>query len=533
MRYFKSNEGVVGFLDDQQALIDDALASGLIEVQSLNPGAMDVVWTRPDGTISIATVMPQTLAELDFARTMLALDKPAAADGLAREEAALGAIEAEIAAAETTLAQGKQAVKLRLQGQAAMQARRDHAAAALVTANDSAIAAVANFEARDAELLAIINTGAQAQTALAEQQARRQQGIDTGVAAKSAVALAAAAMAQADRTLGELQQVVATGTAAGEMRDRMLAAVQAMRDAAIAVGNVNDPAVISAIALLEGEIAPLTAKVDAGALAAEQMAATVTARQNQVTALEAAQVELAAAERMVVEADGLIGGLLQTIAQVRNASAERDHLAELMRTRRAQDDADATAIRARLAEDIARMEEADTALNAIEQAGIRAEAEIATLQTHRDLQIERRDAARATIDNITKAEGIAATLGTSITDHPQVLQARGEVPGDWAVAAIHSTDIPYLPDWPRREDMVFDAANGAVVVDMTRARETTRERLRSERAPLLAALDVQFMRNLELGTDNGAVVAEKNRLRDITKLPDGCATVEELRGVRC
>ena len=69
-------------------------------------------------------------------------------------------------------------------------------------------------------------------------------------------------------------------------------------------------------------------------------------------------------------------------------------------------------------------------------------------------------------------------------------------------------------------DRVFRGAwqfNGDVVeVDMVAALEIHKENLRRERAPLLEALDVQFMQILEQGGDTSSVVAEKQVLRDIT-----------------
>jgi len=63
------------------------------------------------------------------------------------------------------------------------------------------------------------------------------------------------------------------------------------------------------------------------------------------------------------------------------------------------------------------------------------------------------------------------------------------------------------------------------------AKLQTKDRLRAERAPLLAAQDVAFQRALEESKDTATIVAEKQRLRDITNLVDGCKTTEELRGL--
>ena len=72
-----------------------------------------------------------------------------------------------------------------------------------------------------------------------------------------------------------------------------------------------------------------------------------------------------------------------------------------------------------------------------------------------------------------------------------------------------------------------------IVIDIDKAKAITKSRLRAERAPLLAAQDVAFQRALESGSDTAAIVAEKQRLRDITNLVDTCTTTDELRGLKC
>ena len=71
----------------------------------------------------------------------------------------------------------------------------------------------------------------------------------------------------------------------------------------------------------------------------------------------------------------------------------------------------------------------------------------------------------------------------------------------------------------------------AIIVDINKAKDITKDRLRQEREPLLLAQDVAFQRALETGADTSAIVAEKQRLRDITKLADEATTVEELKGI--
>ena len=72
-----------------------------------------------------------------------------------------------------------------------------------------------------------------------------------------------------------------------------------------------------------------------------------------------------------------------------------------------------------------------------------------------------------------------------------------------------------------------------ITVNLSKAKEITKERLRVERKPLLEAQDVLFMKAQEDGTDTSAIVTEKNRLRDITKLADSASTTDELKAIGC
>ena len=70
-----------------------------------------------------------------------------------------------------------------------------------------------------------------------------------------------------------------------------------------------------------------------------------------------------------------------------------------------------------------------------------------------------------------------------------------------------------------------------IIVDINKAKDITKDRLRAERKSLLEAQDVAFQRALESNADTSAIVAEKQRLRDITKLADEATTVEELKAL--
>ena len=71
-----------------------------------------------------------------------------------------------------------------------------------------------------------------------------------------------------------------------------------------------------------------------------------------------------------------------------------------------------------------------------------------------------------------------------------------------------------------------------ITINLEKAKEITKDRLRAERTPLLQAQDVAFQRALESNADTVAIVAEKQRLRDITQLADQATTLEQLKELK-
>jgi hypothetical protein len=71
-----------------------------------------------------------------------------------------------------------------------------------------------------------------------------------------------------------------------------------------------------------------------------------------------------------------------------------------------------------------------------------------------------------------------------------------------------------------------------ITINLNKAKEVKKQILRDDRKLLLQAQDVAFQRALEEGADTTAVVAEKQRLRDITQLADQATTVEELKAIQ-
>lgn len=93
------------------------------------------------------------------------------------------------------------------------------------------------------------------------------------------------------------------------------------------------------------------------------------------------------------------------------------------------------------------------------------------------------------------------------------------------INSLPSADNDFFNAWEQN--------SGVVTVNMNKARNITKQRLRSEREPLLTAQDVAFQRALETGASTTAIIAEKQRLRDITNLADSCTTLDELRAIHC
>ncbi len=124
--------------------------------------------------------------------------------------------------------------------------------------------------------------------------------------------------------------------------------------------------------------------------------------------------------------------------------------------------------------------------------------------------------------------GVATTIPTGEISINAVMEK--DVPKGRGARIVNYTDLPiqhndFYDAWE------MDATS--ITVNLEKAKELTKKRLRTEREPLLQAQDVAFQRALEEGADTTAIVAEKQRLRDITDLADSAKTLEELRLIKC
>jgi len=68
-----------------------------------------------------------------------------------------------------------------------------------------------------------------------------------------------------------------------------------------------------------------------------------------------------------------------------------------------------------------------------------------------------------------------------------------------------------------------------IEVNIDKAKDITKDRLRDERKPKLEALDIQFMQAQESGSDTSDIVSKKQQLRDATDQVDTMTTVDELK----
>ena len=70
-----------------------------------------------------------------------------------------------------------------------------------------------------------------------------------------------------------------------------------------------------------------------------------------------------------------------------------------------------------------------------------------------------------------------------------------------------------------------------ITINLDKAKDITKDRLRADRSSLLEAQDILFMKAQETGADTTDIVAEKQRLRDITKDADACTTTDQLKAL--
>ena len=71
----------------------------------------------------------------------------------------------------------------------------------------------------------------------------------------------------------------------------------------------------------------------------------------------------------------------------------------------------------------------------------------------------------------------------------------------------------------------------AITIDITKAKEVWKDKIRFKRAKALKTLDLDFMKAQEAGTDTTSIVADKQTLRDLPSQVDTATTTDEIKAV--
>lgn len=106
------------------------------------------------------------------------------------------------------------------------------------------------------------------------------------------------------------------------------------------------------------------------------------------------------------------------------------------------------------------------------------------------------------------------------------------VPDDWERVADLSEENIHS-DRTFRDAWTWTTPEPVIDIDFTKAKEITKNRLRAERKPMLAALDIEVMKNITNPVSLAEIEAKKRGLRDVTKKVDVCKTLDELKAVKC
>jgi hypothetical protein len=70
-----------------------------------------------------------------------------------------------------------------------------------------------------------------------------------------------------------------------------------------------------------------------------------------------------------------------------------------------------------------------------------------------------------------------------------------------------------------------------ITVNIAKAKNLWKDKIRRARKPKLESLDVEFMQAQETGADTSAIVAKKKELRDYPAKVDSATTTDEIKAV--
>lgn len=70
-----------------------------------------------------------------------------------------------------------------------------------------------------------------------------------------------------------------------------------------------------------------------------------------------------------------------------------------------------------------------------------------------------------------------------------------------------------------------------ITIDIDKAKDIWKEKIRKARENALAKLDVDYMKAQEEGTDTTQIVNDKNTLRDLPSQVDSATTVDQIKAI--
>lgn len=109
-----------------------------------------------------------------------------------------------------------------------------------------------------------------------------------------------------------------------------------------------------------------------------------------------------------------------------------------------------------------------------------------------------------------------------------------DLPQGVSYLVVSYSDLPEDKNFIDAWEVDFSSQEGlsmGITINMEKAREIHRYKMRLARIPLLQELDVEFMRALEAGEDSSLIENKKNQLRDCTQSISisNALTTEDLR----
>ena len=70
-----------------------------------------------------------------------------------------------------------------------------------------------------------------------------------------------------------------------------------------------------------------------------------------------------------------------------------------------------------------------------------------------------------------------------------------------------------------------------IIINIDKAKDIWKDKIRFARKPKLEELDVQFIKAQETGSDTSAIVTKKQELRDYPAQVDSATTTDEIKAV--